>query len=318
MVNKNNIKNVEGFVGFKPAPEEPQYNSKSAGINRSTTFLSNVCGTKKIRIENNVYTTKLKRKLNLKLLYKYFKEDYGPQYNHKNFAALIIRYRDPRAAALIYGSGDIVFTGVKNPFQAKIMLIDILKIIQEAGYIDIDWEKISLKLQNMVASVTLNFGLDLKRFSKENPDICDYIKDIFPGAIVKSRDLLGKISVTLFDEGKLNITGGKDYHGIKRAIQVMMPILSNYRIEISQPDCENDESEIESEFESIQNNKDTQELKEKRRKTRHILNRMKGKKNVNLKSRSSLKSNYNKSPQLNNNNNNNNNNKVIMKINLMI
>jgi len=41
------------------------------------------------------------------------------EYNPKRFAAVIIRIRDPKTTALIFGSGKMVCTGAKNEKASK-------------------------------------------------------------------------------------------------------------------------------------------------------------------------------------------------------
>jgi TATA-box binding protein (TBP) (component of TFIID and TFIIIB) len=248
----NNLINTESYIGFKPAPNEPQLNVNSAFNNRSTTYLNPINGTKKIRIENNVFTTSFKRSLNLRLLHDLSKFDYGGQYNKKNFAAIIFRYRQPRSASLVFANGDVVFTGLKNSYQPKLMLIDLIKLLEKAGYIDINFKKIKLKLQNMVASVTLTFGVDLKALKANQHQFdgtCSYIKKIFPGAVIQLAEL-GKISCTVFEYGRLIITGVKDYYGVKRTLKKVIPILYKFKIDnIDDLEQQRQEEEQEQEME---------------------------------------------------------------------
>lgn len=221
------------FVGFNPAPKEPKLNIDVIDSKKSTTFIKNFSKyTERIRVENHVYTTNIGRPINLRAFLERTETTHGSQYNPKKFAALVIRWRQPRIALLFFSCGKLVCSGAKNKFQARQVIKDALSIVVELGYTDVSIANVKATLQNMVCSVKLKFGIDLDGLAIERSDICKYRKDIFPGASLKI-DKLGSINVSVYDGGRLIITGAKKIADIKKAIQTVIPILIKHRKEIN-------------------------------------------------------------------------------------
>jgi transcription initiation factor TFIID TATA-box-binding protein len=221
------------FVGFRPAPKEPKLNIDVIDSKKSTTFIENFSKyTERIRVENHVYTTNIGRPINLRAFLDKTETTHGSQYNPKKFAALVIRWRDPRIALLFFSCGKLVCSGAKNKFQARLVIKDALQIVWQLGYTDVKVNKVKGTLQNMVCSVKLKFGIDLDELANERSDICKYRKKIFPGASLKIPKL-GSINVSVYSAGRLIITGAKKIADIKKAIKAVIPILIKHKREIT-------------------------------------------------------------------------------------
>lgn len=70
------------------------------------------------------------------------------EYNPKRFAAVIMRIRQPRTTALIFGSGKMVCTGAKSEEQAKLAARKYARIVQKLGF-DVSTYKYSIKQRNI-------------------------------------------------------------------------------------------------------------------------------------------------------------------------
>jgi TATA-box binding protein (TBP) (component of TFIID and TFIIIB) len=222
-----------GLFGFKRAPKKAKLNIDVIESKKSTTMIENFAsGTERIRIENHVYTTNIGRPINLRKLNEKTLTSHGPQYNQKKFAALVMRWRDPRIALLMFACGKFVCSGAKNRYQAKMVFKDAINIVHDLGYTDVNKNNIDGKLQNMVCSVKLTFGINLSELANDRVDICEYRKEIFPGAYLRIPKL-GSINIGVYEGGKMIITGIKEIREIKLAINTVLPILSKYQRKIT-------------------------------------------------------------------------------------
>jgi len=64
-----------------------------------------------LHIENIVASAKVADHLDLPVLASHIKD---AEYNKKRFPGVVIRMKDPRIAALVFGSGKVVLTGAKS------------------------------------------------------------------------------------------------------------------------------------------------------------------------------------------------------------
>lgn len=216
------------WSGFKPAPNVPKLNIEVVDSKKSTTFIQSFDDdVERIRVENYVYTAFAGREINLDAFHAMTDTTYGPQVNHKKFAALVMRVREPRIALLLFSCGKIVCSGAKNKYQARMVIKDTIEIIRSIGYTDVDASKVRGKLQNMVSSVKVKFAVDLDELAQTRPDICKYQKEIFPGASLKIPKL-GRINVSVYTAGRLIITGAKEIRDIKKAINATLPIIKRH------------------------------------------------------------------------------------------
>ncbi len=81
------------------------------------------------------------------------------------------------------------------------------------------------RIENIVASASLNVELDLYSIAMEVEDV-EYEPEQFPGAILKLRD--PKASLLLFKNGKIICTGGKSEEEVRNAIMRAIKILTPY------------------------------------------------------------------------------------------
>ncbi|MCL7414588.1 MAG: TATA-box-binding protein [ANME-2 cluster archaeon] len=156
-----------------------------------------------IKIENVVASTAIGTTLDLPKIT--MKLD-GADYNKERFPGVVYRTKDPKTAALIFGSGKIVCTGAKSIADVDNGLKKVFKELTDMG-IDVMDDPV-ITVQNIVASADLGTVLNLNAIAiglgLEN---IEYEPEQFPGLVY--RLAVPKVVMLLFGSGKLVVTGGK-------------------------------------------------------------------------------------------------------------
>jgi transcription initiation factor TFIID TATA-box-binding protein len=164
----------------------------------------------RIKIENVVASASLGVKIKLENLVANMD---GIEYEPEQFPGLVLRMKDPKAAALVFSSGKIVCTGAKSPKDAKIV---IAKIVRKMNRLKLKIPpNYRVKVENMVASAKLDRELNLDQiaFALENTE---YEPEQFPGLVYRMDD--PKVTFLLFGSGKIICTGGRSIADVKRAV----------------------------------------------------------------------------------------------------
>jgi len=173
------------------------------------TKAENVVPNEDIKVENVVASTSLGQKFDLGLITVAMdKVEYEPE----QFPGLVYHLDEPKAAALIFGSGKIVCTGAKSIDEAKIAIGRIIQKIKEAG-VEIN-TKPEVIVQNVVATANLNSELNLDAIAI-GLDNTEYEPEQFPGLVYRMSD--PKVVLLLFGSGKIVCTGAKSVDDAKRA-----------------------------------------------------------------------------------------------------
>jgi len=138
----------------------------------------------KIKIENVVASTQIGENIDLN---KIAREIPDADYKPKQFPGLVLRTKEPKAAALIFRSGKVVCTGSKSVEDARRAVKQIVKIVGSLGIPVI--EEPEVKVQNIVASADLGTDLNLNAIAiglgLEN---VEYEPEQFPGLVYRLRD----------------------------------------------------------------------------------------------------------------------------------
>ncbi|MCX9013219.1 MAG: TATA-box-binding protein [Candidatus Methanoperedens sp.] len=158
---------------------------------------------KTIKIENVVASTGIGVKLDLNEVIRILD---GADYNKERFPGVVYRTKDPKTAALIFGSGKIVCTGAKSIADVH---TGLTKVFEKLRQLDIVIEENpEVKIQNIVASADLKTVLNLNAIAiglgLEN---IEYEPEQFPGLVYRIAE--PKVVMLLFGSGKLVVTGGK-------------------------------------------------------------------------------------------------------------
>ena len=164
----------------------------------------------RIKIENVVASASLNVPIKLEKLVANLD---GIEYEPEQFPGLVMRLKNPKAAALIFSSGKIVCTGAKSPSDAKVVVSKIVKRMNRLG-IKIP-RNYKVRLENIVASAKLDRELNLNNiaFTLENTE---YEPEQFPGLVYRMDD--PRVTFLLFGSGKIICTGGRSIQDVKRAV----------------------------------------------------------------------------------------------------
>ena len=135
------------------------------------------------------------------------------EYEPEQFPGLVYRLEEPKAAALLFGSGKIVCTGTQSPEQAKEATHKIIEELKEAD-VEIT-NKPEITVQNIVASSELDATLNLNRIAFELVGT-EYEPEQFPGLVYRLDE--PEVVFLLFSSGNLVCTGGRTYEDVKEGI----------------------------------------------------------------------------------------------------
>ncbi|MEE8402796.1 MAG: TATA-box-binding protein [Candidatus Hydrothermarchaeaceae archaeon] len=162
-----------------------------------------------VKVENVVASTSLGMKFDLGLITEALdKVEYEPE----QFPGLVYHLDEPKAAALIFGSGKIVCTGAKSIADAKLAIERIVEKIKDAG-IDIK-TKPEVIVQNVVATANLHTDLNLDAIAI-GLDNTEYEPEQFPGLVYRMKE--PKVVLLLFGSGKIVCTGAKSVADAEKA-----------------------------------------------------------------------------------------------------
>ena len=183
-------------------------------------------GTRVVAIvQNRVYTCLLSHSINLKYVANSL-SCMGAQFNRKRFAAVIIRYRRPKIAILLFEIGKMVCTGAKNADQARFMVFECIKKLRKIGYNNIEIVD-GLHIQNLVASASLPWEMDLPLISNKYTACCSYEPELFPGAILRFPKIAPR-TMLLFKSGKMVVTGAKCLSQVIETIAHIVPLIKEF------------------------------------------------------------------------------------------
>lgn len=138
--------------------------------------------------------------------------------NKKRFPGAVYRIADPKIACLIFSSGKIVITGVRNDKALADGLAIVLKSLKEAGIAPLKEPRIAIT--NMVCSYNLDRYINLNKLTVTlNVENVEYEPEQFPGLVYRIQD--PKIVVLIFSSGKIILTGGKTLEDVKKGLDVL-------------------------------------------------------------------------------------------------
>lgn len=135
--------------------------------------------------------------------------------NTKRFPGAVYRMENPKIASLIFSSGKVVLTGIRDNNALETGLKLIIGKMKEAGIACYDEPRVAIT--NIVCSYDIGNKINLNKvvmtLSLEN---IEYEPEQFPGLVYRIAD--PKIVALLFSSGKIILTGGKNMEDIKRGL----------------------------------------------------------------------------------------------------
>jgi len=138
--------------------------------------------------------------------------------NTKRFPGAVYRIADPKIASLIFSSGKVVLTGIRNNQALADGLGIITSSLREAGVACFDEPRVAVT--NIVCSYDIGKYINLNKVVITlNLENIEYEPEQFPGLVYRIKD--PKIVALLFSSGKIILTGGKNLEDIKRGLDFL-------------------------------------------------------------------------------------------------
>ena len=175
-----------------------------------------------IRLQNIVATINTHSKLTLDVIAQTAR---NAEYNPRRFAAVIMRIREPRTTALIFGTGKIIVTGAKTKEDSKIAGRKYVAIIQRCGFQQAAFR--DYKVQNLTASTDCGFPIRLEGLVYAHAQHATYEPELFPGLVYRLPE--PKCVLLIFVSGKVVLTGARTEEAMTVAFQKLFPVLLEFR-----------------------------------------------------------------------------------------
>jgi transcription initiation factor TFIID TATA-box-binding protein len=163
-----------------------------------------------VHIQNVVASATLNQKVDLNAVVKSYP---GVDYRPERFPGLVFRIRRPKTATLIFSSGKMVCTGAKSEKEARRAVLNVVKELKKGGIIIVS--KPELKIQNIVASVSLGGKVDLELAVGKLTKTM-YEPEQFPGLIYRMDE--PKVVILVFASGNLVCTGARREQDVYDAV----------------------------------------------------------------------------------------------------
>jgi transcription initiation factor TFIID TATA-box-binding protein len=167
-----------------------------------------------IKIVNVVASASLEHEIDLKAVVKAFPT---AEYRREMFPGLVFHTKKPRTANLIFSTGKMVCTGAKSEKDARKAMKKVVRKLKKKGIVI--HGRLRIKIQNIVASVTLGRRVDLVGFYETGADSGGrmmYEPEQFPGVIYRMED--PKAVILIFSSGKLVCTGATKEKEVHQAV----------------------------------------------------------------------------------------------------
>ncbi len=142
----------------------------------------------------------------------------GCELNTKRFPGAVYRIDNPKMASLIFSSGKVVLTGIRNEAALDEGLAKVLASLKEAGVKVLDVPRVAVT--NIVCSYDIGRFINLNRVvATLSLEAIEYEPEQFPGLVYRIKD--PKIVALLFSSGKIILTGGKNLDDVRRGLDFL-------------------------------------------------------------------------------------------------
>lgn len=155
------------------------------------------------------------------------------KYNRRVFTAARFRSHQPNYSALLFSSGRVTLTGVNSLTRGREAIRHFCSsILKPMGYAT---NCKRLKADNYVATIDVNRRLSLPTLYQQlrGPN-CSYETELFPGLIFRMPQL--NTTCLFFSSGKVNFTGFKRKHEIRKIQREIKFIVCKYSADTASND----------------------------------------------------------------------------------
>ena len=148
-----------------------------------------------------------------------FSENTGNcELNKKRFPGAVYRIPDPKIACLVFSSGKIVLTGIKNHKALTDGLAIVINSLKKVGIEPLKEPKVAIT--NMVCSYDLGKYINLNKVVITlNVENVEYEPEQFPGLVYRIKD--PRIVVLIFSSGKIILTGGRNLEDVRKGLEIL-------------------------------------------------------------------------------------------------
>jgi len=138
--------------------------------------------------------------------------------NTKRFPGAVYRIEKPKIAALIFSSGKVVLTGLRDRQALADGLGYIIASLRDVGVDCYDEPRVAVT--NIVCSYDIGKYINLNKVVITlNLENIEYEPEQFPGLVYRIKE--PKIVALLFSSGKIILTGGKNLEDIKLGLDFL-------------------------------------------------------------------------------------------------
>jgi transcription initiation factor TFIID TATA-box-binding protein len=184
-------------------------------VRRGEYYRSMDHGSPAIKIENIVASGTIADSIDLAMVAE--KID-SCELNRKRFPGAVFRLENPKIASLIFASGKVVLTGIKDEEALKTGLDSIIRSLKGAGVATLDQPRVAIT--NIVCSYDMGRSINLNKLVITlNLENIEYEPEQFPGLVYRILD--PKIVALLFSSGKIILTGGKNLEDIRKGVHIL-------------------------------------------------------------------------------------------------
>ena len=176
------------------------------------------------KIENVVATVTLDisgEKIDLNLIARKYVD---VEYNPERFPGLVMRIEKPKATILVFSTGKMVVTGLREASEAEAVVNKVIKRIQKCK---IDVANPDIIIQNIVASGDLKCNIDLN-LAAVVMEYSMYEPEVFPGLIYRMTN--PKTVFLIFSTGRIVCTGGKTKEIVAEAVKKLYHEVRQYGV----------------------------------------------------------------------------------------
>jgi len=174
-----------------------------------------------LKIENIVASGAIADSIDLETISKNIE---GCDLNTKRFPGAVYRMETPKIASLIFSSGKVVLTGIRDTESLDKGLLLIIDKLKKAGIPCYDEPRVAVT--NIVCSYDIGNKINLNKIVMTlNLENIEYEPEQFPGLVYRISD--PKIVALLFSSGKIILTGGKNMDDIKKGLNFIEQKLGN-------------------------------------------------------------------------------------------
>ena len=238
--NSNPIQNIlDNHNILLQKEKNNEANNSFVKEDKSTNLCTNENKMPQPQIVNIVSMVNLRVPLNLKLIALKCRNS---EYNPSRINAVIMRIKEPKAAALIFNSGIIIVLGARDKEKSKQAAKIFAKQIKNLGY---EAKFSDFKIVNIVATCDLGFPIKLTQLNikinymlsknkstndEDEKSPCHYEPEVFPGLIYHMTK--PELTLLIFQSGKMNFVGAKNKDDIYEALQKIYPLLCKFKNEL--------------------------------------------------------------------------------------